>query len=238
MSGDNGIGDKRQVDFDDLQREVAGQDVGRITRFLGENDPRSVAGQKKKAGERTYRNLLDQLMRDAEYNALYIDLGQKLGDAERDADDVLARIERDLIALADRIAEMENDAARGPDGAPVFRYADGRVVDANGEAVPIEIAEGILWPGDAPSAEDYFGAKQQQTALQEQRREWSDYRNDVLGDVRNRYDDVDAPMSKSDMRDAIVDIEAAKPAPLLAADLTTSQSAAPDISRDAFPSFN
>ncbi len=40
------INDKRQLDFDDLQRETSGQDVGRMARFLGENDPRSVAGKR------------------------------------------------------------------------------------------------------------------------------------------------------------------------------------------------
>ncbi|MGJ8629394.1 MAG: hypothetical protein ACSHXB_20775 [Sulfitobacter sp.] len=229
MSGDSGIGDKRQVDLDDLQREIAGQDVGRMARFLGENDPRSNADQKKKAGERAYRTLLDQMMWDAEYKALYIDLGNKLADAERDADDMLASIDADLLALTQHIADMENEAARGPDGTPVFRYADGRVVDANGEAIPIEIAEGILWPDDAPSAEDYFGVRQQQANLLDQQREWSNYRNDILGDVRDRYDDVDAPISKGDMQDALDQIETAKPAPLLAADLTTAQAVAPDI---------
>ncbi|MEP1519016.1 hypothetical protein [Ascidiaceihabitans sp.] len=238
MSGDSGIGDKRQIDFDDLQREAAGLDVGCITRFLSENDPRSVAGQKKKAREQIHRTLLDQLLQDAEYKALYVDLGDKLGAAERGADDMLERIEVDLANLMAQIAEMENDAARGPDGNRVFRFADGRVIDANGEIIPIEIADGIMWPDDAPSAEEYFATKQRQADLQDRQKEWSDYRHNVLGDVRERYDDADAPMSKDDMRDALDDIEATKPAPLLASNQTTAQTVAQDVSPNAFPSFN
>lgn len=238
MSNDSGIDNKRQADIDDLQREIAGLDVGRMTRFLSENDPRSVAGKRKNAEERAFRTVLDQLLQDAAYKALYIDLGQKLGAAKRDADDMLSRIDVDLVAIAERIAEMENDAGPDPDGAPVFRYVDGRVVDTNNEVIPIEIAEGIMWPDDAPSAEEYFGAKQEQAVLQDRQREWSGYRTDVLGDVRNRYDDADAPMSKDDMQKALDEIEQSRPTALTLNVAHDANTPAAVPMPAAFPDFN
>lgn len=238
MSIHGDTGDKRQTDFDDLQRELAGQDVGRMSRFLNGNDPRSVEAKKKKASDQAIRTVLDQMLQDAEYRALYETLGNRLGNAEREADTMLERIEAQIAANDFLISEMESEAARGPNGSPVFRYADGRVVDANGEAIPIEIADGIMWPENAPSAEDYFAAKQVQSDLNDQRNDWSAYRNDVLGDVRNRHDDEDNPMSKDGMRDALDGIETSRPAPFAQSWSQGGIEAKTAPMPQAFPEFN
>lgn len=199
---------KRQLDFDDLQREVSGQEAGRMRRFLSSGDPRAMSNEKKKAKEQAYRDLLDQLLQDPEYKALYIELSDKLGTAERDADTAIEMIQRQLQLAEQAILNMETAAAKGPDGNPVFRYADGRVVNADGEDLPPEIAEGIQWPDNAPSAEDYFTAKRQRDDLAVHLDNLHTYRNEVLGDIRHRYDDRENPMSKDDMRDALQTIEA------------------------------
>ena len=230
--------EKRQRDFDDLQNEAAGNETGRITRFLSAEDKRSVEGKRRKRErqEAADRRLMD-LMKDPEYAALYHDLGDKLRDAETGADETIAAMQAHLRAIEIDIAEMEARAAKGPDGAPVFRTADGRVVNADGEELPPEIAAGIVWPDNALSAEDYLAARAERDAAEAKLNEWQNYRNDALGDIRHRYDDEDNPMTKDELRDALDAVEAARP---VAATLETNFDTQSKLSTSpqAFPVFN
>lgn len=203
---------KRQLDFDDLQKELAGGQHGRAHRFLtNPEDIRSPEGRRKKLERERLRRTLAELMRDPEYAKLYAELGTRLREAETQADTAIAALTARLTQTARRIQEMEDRAARAPDGSLVFRYADGRVAYADGALVADHIADGIIWPKDAPSAEDYFALLLQQHALQDQLSDWTVYRHDVLGDIRDRYDTDDPPMSKRDVQDALEDIEALRP---------------------------
>eukprot|EP00581_Thalassiosira_minuscula_P025069 CAMPEP_0184406772 /NCGR_PEP_ID=MMETSP0738-20130409/1864_1 /TAXON_ID=385413 /ORGANISM="Thalassiosira miniscula, Strain CCMP1093" /LENGTH=248 /DNA_ID=CAMNT_0026763749 /DNA_START=240 /DNA_END=986 /DNA_ORIENTATION=- len=202
---------KRQRDFDDLQNEISGADTGRMRKFLGPNDDRTPEGKRKKVEQERLRQTLADLMRDPEYARLYVELGNQLRDAETQADTVLAMIQRQLAAVQEEVADMEASAARDPDGKQVFRFADGRVVYADGSDVSPEIAAGIIWPPNAPSAEDYFAAKTRQETLADQLSEWDTYRNDVLGDIRDRYDSDDPPMNRNDLKNALNDIEQLTP---------------------------
>ncbi|MCT4555732.1 MAG: hypothetical protein N4A53_13680 [Pelagimonas sp.] len=198
---------KRQVDFDDQQREAAGVDVGRYARFYPVGDSRHPDAKRKKDREEQLRRTLEELMRDPEYARLYTELGDRLRDAETEADATIVLIEARLAEAARHIEDIEDSAARGPDGRLVFRYADGRVVYADGSEVEDEIAEGIIWPDNAPSAEAYFAARDRQRGLEALRNDWHTYRYDVIGDIRNRYETDDPPMSKGDLEDALDDIE-------------------------------
>ncbi len=227
--------DRRQLDFDDLQREVTGQDGARMRRFLSPDDPRVMSAEKKAAKERAYRDLLDRLLLDPEYQALYTDLGDKLGQAEAETDSAIAMIQHQLRVADQAIADMEAAAAKGPDGQPVFRAPDGRVVNAEGEELPPEIAAGIQWPANAPSAEDYFAAKRRRDDLETHLEDLHIYRNYTLGGIRHRYDDRDDPMSKDDMRDALKRIDEARPEALSVSVRHESANATPDITPSAFP---
>lgn len=230
------IADKRQRDFDDLQHELAGVDVGRMRRFLNADDDRSPEGKRRKQ-ERT-RRTLDDLMRDPEYARLYVTLGDRLRDAETRADAALEAIQTQLQVVLDEIALMEDAAARDLDGKQVFRFADGRVVYADGSEVNPDIAAGIIWSSNAPSAEDYFTAKSRSEALQDNLTEWGVYRNDVLGDVRDRYDSDDLPMSKDDLKDALDDIEQSAPDGVQVSfqDIKNDTSSVMEVSRAVIPS--
>lgn len=202
---------KRQIDFDDQQREAAGVDVGRYSRFYPATDSRNPDAKKKKEREEQMRRTLEELMRDPEYARLYAELGDRLRDAETEADAAIAMIEAQLAEVAQKIEQMEDSAARAPDGGPVFRYADGRVVYADGTKVPDDIADGILWPDNTPSAEEYFAALDRQRKMEVLLNEWHIYRNDVLGDIRDRYETDDPAMSKGDLEDALENIERLAP---------------------------
>jgi len=160
---------------------------------------------------------------------LYLELGDKLSSAERDADAAIAALEEQLRLAEEQIDIMENAAARALDGQPVFRYADGSVVYADGTEVTQDIADGIIWPDNAPTAEEYFGAKGHRANIQDQLEDWQGYRNDVLGGIRDRYDDPDNPYQNSDgLRGALEEIEKARPS-LKNINVPTPNEAAADV---------
>lgn len=221
----------QRLERDDYNHTLAGVETGRMARF-GAKSKAEREIQHKKA-EQVFRDVLDRFLQDPAYRALYGQLGQRLSDAEQEADDVLADTWAALRNHSKKIAEMEERAARSPDGRLVFLTADGRVVDADGEELPTEIADGIIWPTDAPTAEEYFGALEQHTAVTNQLQEWQDYRNDTLGDIRNRYDDRDNPMSFDDLGDAIERIQSNAPqassfAPTAPSDISIDNAASPN----------
>lgn len=229
---------KTRTDFDDLQNENAGWDTGRMARFLSADDPRSDDAKRKKREQQAVEDhRFLELMKDPEYRALYAELGESLREAEQQTDQAIQAALSELAALEQDIADMEAVAAKDPDGNPVFRTRDGRVVNANGEELPIEIVAGIVWPDDAPSGEDYFALKAQRNALAERLTALRGYQTDVLGGIRDRYDDTENPMDKDGLRQALDDIERLRPQ---AASIKTEVSVEAQISSKpvAFPTFN
>lgn len=197
-------------EFQDQQHEVAGLETGRQSRF-GVGLARKLELKEEKAREQAFQDALDRLLQDAEYRALYEELGNRLSEAEMKADQMITMLEKALIDLDESIADMETNAAKGPDGAPVFRTSDGRVVDTNGKALPPEIAEGIIWPPNAPTAEDYFAAKTHRGELTNSLEEWQGYRNDTLGGIRDRHEDRDNPQTIEGLERDLDAIETARP---------------------------
>lgn len=198
-----------QLERDDYNNAIAGRETGRMLRFGARSRAQAEADQRQ--ADRAFRDALDRLLADPEYWALYEHLGEQLDEAERNADQVLADIQGALDALDDHIAEMEARAAKGPDGQPVFKTVDGRVVNSLGKELPAEIADGIIWPPNAPSAEAFFGARERRDDLSSQLLEWQGYRNDTLGDLRDRYDDRGNPMTKGELEDALEALDATRP---------------------------
>ncbi len=195
----------------DHGNEMAGRDVPRQKRFFN-GDGGSAKADEKRRRERRFRDALEEMLwRDQEYRALYEDLGDKLGEAETTADVAIADLQSRIAAFDDRIDDMLDRAARLPDGRRVFRFADGRVEDEFGATVSPDIADGIVWPPNAPGGEEYFGAIEERNELQTHLEQWLDYRNNTLGGIRDRYDDRNDPMEKGDLKDALEQIETDRP---------------------------
>lgn len=194
---------------EDYHFAISGEETGRRNGHGGR--ARREAELAKETRLRAFRDALERMLQDPEYRALYEELGTRLAEAEYDADAVIADLEASLRDLDAQISDMEARAAKGPDGQPVFKTADGRVVDAHGRELPPEIAAGIIWPPGAPSAEDYFDAKDQRVATDALLDDWRGYRNDTLGGLRDRHSDRDDPMTKDEMRDALRKIQESAP---------------------------
>lgn len=203
--------ERRQIDFDDLQHELEGHDVGKISRFLAEDDDRSPDAKRRKRAKEAQQRRLIELLSDPVYRATYERLGGRLSEAETQADSTIERYEQAIRATHIQVENMEASATRGPDGQLVFRYNDGRMVDAEGRTLAPEIAAGITWRASAPSAEEYFAAKERLAALEDELNQWRGYRTDTLGSIRDRYENEGDPMSLDEMEDALDRIEAARP---------------------------
>ncbi|MEM6890504.1 MAG: hypothetical protein AAF636_20580 [Pseudomonadota bacterium] len=227
---------RKRQDLLDYGHEVAGIETGRIPRF-GIGAARKQELKDKEHKERAYRHALERLLLDPAYRRLYQQLGERLIAAETDADTAIATVEEQLRLVGQEIQNIERAAARDPDGRQVFQFADGRVVYADGSEVSTGIAEGIIWPEHAPSAKDYFAAKDRQSGLQLQLDEWQVYRNDVLGGIRDRYDDREKPFEDKDaLKDALDQIEKLKPSQLDPKP-DTAPIRSSDIAVDAFPTI-
>ncbi len=198
-----------RLDREDYNDAIAGRDSGRMIRFGGKSHARREI-EKKKA-EQAFRDALELLLQDPEYRALYEELGSRLASAEIEADTVIADLEAALQDFDAQIADMEARAAKGPDGNPVFKLDNGRVVDANGEDLPPEIADGIIWPSNGPSGDDYFDIKARRSDNADLLSRWQDYRHDTLGGIRDRYDDRENPQAIDGLRGDLDAIEAIRP---------------------------
>ncbi|MEL6646275.1 MAG: hypothetical protein AAFQ05_01000 [Pseudomonadota bacterium] len=226
----------RREDAEDLQRELAGVVGPRHQRF-GVGRLQKEAVESRKRAEETTRDLAT-LLQDPAYRALYLQLGNTLSDAEQEADATIERLEAQLLQIDDDLANMEAEAAKGPDGQSVFRYADGRVVNAQGREIAPEIAAGIIWPSGAPTAEAYFTALDRRDALEDHLEEWRVYRSGTLGAIRDRYEDEADPMAEVDIQEALDQIDHARPILPAEADPPLASEAAPEVVPTSFPSFD
>mgnify|MGYP001797201881 CR=1 FL=1 len=227
---------KKRQDFEDQQNELAGRETGRMTRF-GVGAALAQELKEKERKERAYRDALDRLLAtDPEYRRLYEELGGRLGKAETAADQTIDAIQDALRAQQDANQDMRDRAPR-VDGKAIFRYADGRVVDEDSNEIDATIAAGIIWPEDAPSAEDYFAGVERENALWTALDEWQAYRDVTLGGIRDSYDDRDNPMTKDDMQKALQDIAVTAPSNPLAQSSEHLASAPLQASAVAVPSL-
>ncbi|GJL94270.1 MAG: hypothetical protein DHS20C05_06750 [Hyphococcus sp.] len=173
---------RRAQDFDDLQNELAGAETGRISRFFNESRRDMEAErQRKKNNTIEFLSNLQAMLQDPEYAARYKGTDDLLKRVEAATQRALSKTERELEEILER-------AARLPDGTIVFKDQDGNARTEEGAIVDVVIADGILWPDDSPSYDDYTGAKQRVDELRE-------YQVDVLGAAQNELEDEDNPPS-------------------------------------------
>lgn len=192
---------KRQQDLDDLNNEMAGRDVGRQHRFLHDRDPQSIEERKREDKHR--HDMLMQMMRDAEYAAAY----QRAWDALDNAQDALSEALIENAEQTERLAEaldaITDQAARLPDGSPVFRAADGSLRDADGNRLRSDaLPASLTIPEDAPSYEDYASARDALHGARMRGQELARIQTEVIDPARDRMNDRDNPPNAAEL-DAI-----------------------------------
>ena len=195
---------KRRQDSDDFQNELAGRETGRQQRFFPDDGHSPRAERKKQGSEQAFRSMLDMLLADPVYRARYEQVMTRLREAEQATEAALDRIHHLIGETEDTLRDMEDRAAKLPDGTMVFRDANGVVRRSDGSVVEAYLVDTILWTGNEPSYEDYRAHQDRLAGLEESRDEVERYRDDVLGPARDRVTDASDPPSLDEL-DAIMD---------------------------------
>ena len=171
-----------------LNLEQSGQADGLITRFLPKELHPKFLEEKRRKEQATLSLLEYLLLTDPAYAKLYAETLDLLNQAEQDTANAIAEAEY-------RYKDIMENAARLPDGRAVFMDQEGNVWDENGNTIDPDIAEGIVWPDDAPTYENYVQTVQRLNDLRH-------YQVEVLGRARERLEDRnDPPRTIDDIND-------------------------------------
>jgi len=105
---------KHAQDFDDLQNELAGRDVGRISRFLNADAREARVGTQKRDARQTsvMTALQVMMMNDPEYAQLYREIEKHLRDVQTRLDTMLETVLRAKEEAEERLRTAQNEAER------------------------------------------------------------------------------------------------------------------------------
>ncbi len=177
--------------------ESAGRETGRMKRHLpGEASPEAAQKRRDKDARWTM-SALEQMLLDPVYRAKYEAFGVLLSEAETKADNLIEQAEAALAAVKGEISDAI-DAAPKLNGKAIFRSADGRVIDEDGNEIPPELSQGIIWPDGAMSAEEFATLLDRRKHAEIRLRGQYNFRTE-LGEIRNRYNDPDNPVTTNDL---------------------------------------
>lgn len=141
-------------DFDDLQNEVSGRDVGKASKFL-QNGPNGAASSGKSKQERAEAlTRLQLLLNDTAYATLYRETATALADAQSKLENMLERLRLEIEQNAIALDDMRNRAAQLEDGTRVYSDKVGQVRTEDGRIIADVLVAGIVWNGTEPSFED------------------------------------------------------------------------------------
>lgn len=210
MLEDKDLEDRKRQAAEDLNNEIAGRSVGRRARFLGDGHG-ALGRERKEREERSFRTRLLAMLSDPVYRAKYESVMRALERAERATEAALVGLMEQIDAAQEALRDIEERAARLPDGSYVFRDAHGKVRRADGTVVQEDLAATVLWTGDEPSFEEYVAQRTALEFLEQQRDETQGYQNDVLGDARHRLSDEDDPPTLDELNSINTRIETHMP---------------------------
>lgn len=197
------LADAKRREFDDLQNEIAGRETGRRARFLRDGPGSEEAKRKERAEQRALTRLVE-LLNDPVYRAKYDGVMTALRGAEQATETALQRINRGIEVAQDDLADIQDRAARLPDGTRVYQDTHGILRREDGSQVDDVLAATVIWSGNEASFHELRHAQDRLDGLVKERTEAEIYRDDVLGPARNSVSDPDNPPSLGEL-DGILD---------------------------------
>lgn len=187
---------QRQQDIDDLNNERAGNETGRIRRFLHDRDPESIEA-KKREDERKLSALM-QLLQDPTYRAAFEAAVQAIDDAQEAVDRVLIETAEATERLTRIIEDMDKRAHRLGDEA-VYEDDHGRYVRVDGSVLNDDETARVARSANAPSFEGRRMAQDALEAVLARRNRAIEIQEEVINPARERVHDQDNPMSADEL---------------------------------------
>ena len=184
-------------DIEDLNNERAGNETGRIRRFLHDRDPEFIEA-KKRDDERKLSALM-QLLQDPAYRAAYDAAWSAYEDAQTAVDEALIENAEAIERLTSYTDEMDARAHKLGNEA-VFQGETGRFFRADGTALSDEETARVERSADAPSFEAREQAGDALEAAQVRRAHILEIQATILDPARARLEDDDNPMDLDDLK--------------------------------------
>ncbi len=191
---------KRQTDFNHLQRELSGDEVSHIRRFLPESTTKKMKQKKKREEERRLSLLRAMLMNDPEYAALYYQVQDAIIKAEQIVNEALADIENRIEAAENHLEKLKSKASVLPDGSQAFLSKDGKTAfRENGYPLSQEEILSVQWNENSPAWEDYKQANDDVNTAHQDKIAAEDYRDNVLKPIKQKTNDEENPPTKEEL---------------------------------------
>lgn len=186
---------RRLQNFDDLQNEMGGNEVGRIMRFLSA-DAQANLSEKKIGKNANGLSALDIiLLSNHEYYEAYEGAMNTLEKAESATERALDKLEIRVERAKTDLQSTLHKAAELSDGTLVFLDKDNKFRSENGEIIDDELAAKVELQGTEPAYETYLAQKSLLHALENSIYEVRVYQTDVLGNARSDLTDTNNPKS-------------------------------------------
>ena len=197
MGGPKDERDQRQ-ELDDLNNERAGNETGRITRFLHDRDPKQI--QAKKQEDERKLSALMQLLRDPAYAAAYEEAWTAFERAQTAVHDALTGTAEAIENLETITRAMDARAHRLGDET-VYQDESGQFFRVDGTALIEEEVGRVIRSADAPSFDARRMAQEALEAAQARRAHILEIQATVLDPARERLANENNPMSKPELQD-------------------------------------
>lgn len=192
--------------LDDLNNEMAGRDVGRISRFLTRSGENGLVGGKRGQNAGKGLSALDiMLTTSPEYFALHADLSGDLRNAQDRNHGLDERLETAIEAARLDLGSITDQAALLPNGERAFMDEDGVAWTEDDRRIDPAITEGIDWTG-RPLRATYLDARNALTELQDAQDE-NRLIGVRLGEIDNTIHDDDAPVTMDEMHEYVDEVE-------------------------------
>lgn len=199
----------RRQDFDDLQRELAGVNGGRMRRFFreGEGPLSNTPGRRGK--DSAAETLLLARLADPGYRFAWERAGRELDAADTAARAALIEARRREAQAREDLEDIRNRAAKLPDGRSVFLTQDGSAAyDENGNRLTVEQMAQVQWRDGQPTWEEKEAQEQALALANEQCQKIEEYQ-EKLGQLRQRYEGGE--LSKAELGNMDKTLEADMP---------------------------
>ena len=194
---------RKQRDFDDYNRELAGSSSGRIERFLANGSPKDRI-ESKRENDRRLQTQLDLLMMNPAFAAAYEAANIAIDDTQKMLNQAMSTTAQNIERLTDLIEDMEERTAKLEDGTAIYRDSNGRLRKADGRHLREAEAASLLNPDSILSYESYKDAQDALQSARARQHRYGEIQTDI-DTVRDKVKDAKTPEAleviKKDMED-------------------------------------